>query len=242
MVKFIKKIKNKCRKESQNYPNATNILRYKKIEHFYKKQLNLYVSENWNKFVSNLKVNDGSVWKIVKRYKRKGIVDSLPDLTNDDNELLTTNDKKVDGFAKFFSTVSKISDNLGVDYFSKKVTNDVNKFLKQNININDVDLTNYKEVKQTIKTLKNNKALGNDVISGKILKNLPTKCIVYLIKLINGIMCTGFFPTSWKIAKVIPIYKKGKDASKISSYRPISLLSHVSKIVEKIIKKRILKF
>ena len=53
---------------------------------------------------------------------------------------------------------------------------------------------------------------------------------------------TGNFPSSWKIAKVIPIAKKGKDNMQLNSYRPISLLPHISKIAEIIIKNRILSF
>ena len=73
-----------------------------------------------------------------------------------------------------------------------------------------------------IKALKNNKASGDDGISAIVLKNLPRKAIVYILKLISGMLITGHFPDKFKIARVIPIYKKGKDATNISSYRPIS--------------------
>ena len=46
----------------------------------------------------------------------------------------------------------------------------------------------------------------------------------------------------WKISKIIPILKSGKNPTLVSSYRPISLLPQLSKIAEKIIKKRICTF
>ena len=45
---------------------------------------------------------------------------------------------------------------------------------------------------------------------------------------------TGIFPDSLKIAKVIPLFKKGDDKI-LSNYRPISLLSSISKVFEKVI-------
>src|SRR5687768_1759989 len=51
----------------------------------------------------------------------------------------------------------------------------------------------------------------------------------------------GKFPNSFKIAKVIPIHKKGKTDC-IENYRQISLLSNISKIFEKVIYKRVYDF
>src|SRR6188768_3865486 len=61
-------------------------------------------------------------------------------------------------------------------------------------------------------------------------------CYIYNLS-INA----GIFPDKLKIAKVIPIFKKG-DKSEISNYRPISLLSVFSKVFEKIVAKRIISF
>ena len=51
----------------------------------------------------------------------------------------------------------------------------------------------------------------------------------------------GFFPSTFKIAKVVPIFKSGNNHLD-QNYRPISLLSCLSKVLEKLIKSRLLKF
>ena len=53
-----------------------------------------------------------------------------------------------------------------------------------------------------------------------------------IVKLCNASIAEGQFPDSWKIAIVIPLFKKGSDAD-VNNYRPISILPVVSKIIEK---------
>jgi hypothetical protein len=59
--------------------------------------------------------------------------------------------------------------------------------------------------------------------------------------IINLSLSTGQFPDQLKIAKVQPIYKKGCD-TEVGNYRPVSLISGFSKIIEKVIKKRLVSF
>ncbi len=49
----------------------------------------------------------------------------------------------------------------------------------------------------------------------------------------------SYFPKSWKHALIIPIPKPGKDHSDPSNYRPISMLSSISKVFERVILKRL---
>lgn len=58
----------------------------------------------------------------------------------------------------------------------------------------------------------------------------------------NNCLNNGYFLTDWKIAKIIPIFKKGKDPTDPKSYRPICLLPNISKFFEKIIKRFTIKF
>jgi hypothetical protein len=97
------------------------------------------------------------------------------------------------------------------------------------------------EIKKIIKILKTSKSPGVDEVNNRLLKNLPRKGIVYLTYLINACLKLGYFPNSWKKASVVPILKPGKDPSNPSSYRPISLLSSLGKILERVILKRLKK-
>ena len=57
----------------------------------------------------------------------------------------------------------------------------------------------------------------------------------YLLRIVNAFVMSGVFPEAWKTAEVVPILEANGDVNKPSSHRPISLLSHLSKLVEKIV-------
>ena len=86
-----------------------------------------------------------------------------------------------------------------------------------------------------------NKASGPNSIPVKILKLLKNDLSLHLADIFNLSFSSGTFPSRLKIAKVIPIHKKD---SKLlySNYRPISLLSNIDKIIEKLMHKRLIMF
>jgi hypothetical protein len=86
-----------------------------------------------------------------------------------------------------------------------------------------------------------NSSPGHDGISVKIIKKLKYQLLTPLAHIINLSFSHGLIPDSLKIAKVVPIYKKG-DRSLFSNYRPISILPAFSKIIEKLAYKRIILF
>jgi hypothetical protein len=95
------------------------------------------------------------------------------------------------------------------------------------------------EVEQIIKSDTHpTKAPGYDLITGKILKELPKNGIQAITQIYNAIFRLEYFPCHWKIGQIIMIVKPGKTPTEVTSYRPISLLPILSKIREKIILKR----
>ena len=77
------------------------------------------------------------------------------------------------------------------------------------------------------------KTSGFDGISSQLLKSLKPALTQSLRLITNQILTTGIFPDKLNIAKVVPIYKKGEN-TQLCNYRPISLLTAISKVIEKI--------
>ena len=83
------------------------------------------------------------------------------------------------------------------------------------------------------------KSPGYDLITGKVLMELPDKCVRFITIVFNAILRTSYFPDQWKVAQIILIPKEGKPREEVQSYRPISLLPILSKVLEKLILKRL---
>ena len=99
--------------------------------------------------------------------------------------------------------------------------------------------TTEKELREHLKTLRN-KAPGPDNIPNYALKNLPDSTIRHIVCIFNGCLALCHFPAPWKLAKIVPVLKQGKNRFLANSYRPISLLNTISKIFEKILHSNLL--
>ena len=97
------------------------------------------------------------------------------------------------------------------------------------------------EIQEIILTFDSNKSTGPNSIPIYILKAFNNFFSSILCKIINLVFEKGIFPDLCKLAKVIPIYKKD-DSLLCENYRPISVLSIFSKILEKLVYGRMYKF
>ena len=97
------------------------------------------------------------------------------------------------------------------------------------------------EIRKIINELPSKRSSGVDNISNVLLKELSDILCKPLCILTNRSMQSGIFPDLMKLAEVIPLYK-GKSRESETNYRPISLLTTMSKIVEKIVYSRVYKF
>ena len=95
------------------------------------------------------------------------------------------------------------------------------------------------EIKILIKTLNTKKASGPDRISNTIIKNLLPSLLNPLHTLYNLLWFKGYHTTAWKKPLILLFNKPNKPASNPANYRPISLLSNLSKILEKIVTQRL---
>jgi hypothetical protein len=101
---------------------------------------------------------------------------------------------------------------------------------------------NSSEVITNIRKLKPRTAPEGDGISNTLIRKLNPKAITRLTYLFNSILRLGYFPTRWKQAHVLAIPKPRKPPQDPGSYRPISLLSTLSKLLEKSVAKRLSRY
>ena len=87
-------------------------------------------------------------------------------------------------------------------------------------------------VTKALLALKPGTSTGADTISARLLSAEAPAITMPITTIINNSIRSGTFPTMWKLAKVIPIHKKGTTDNK-GNYRPISVLSAHSKILER---------
>ncbi|KAI5718591.1 hypothetical protein M8J77_023607 [Diaphorina citri] len=101
--------------------------------------------------------------------------------------------------------------------------------------------TSMGEVVKTVKTLKNTKSTGWDDLPLGLIKHNIVSLAPPLVNIFNASFEEGIFPEKFKISKVCPIYKKGC-RSDPKNYRPISLLPVFSKLLEKLVKRRLMSY
>ena len=162
-------------------------------------------------------------WKTVKYFLGKNKESDLPPI-EDGTSIHYSNDEKAEAFNNFFLNNAFLNSNnatlpKSVPSRTERITNIV---------------ATEQDVLDIIKSVNVNKAAGPDGVSPTMLREAGLSIVKPLTKLINLSLRTAIFPDSWKLAHVLPLHKKN-DKSEINNYRPISLLSCVSKIAERVV-------
>lgn len=201
--------------------------------------------------------------KILKKVKRsyereliqkagndsKQLWDTIKNITNTSKvinfpkELLTLKDnpqKSVDYINKYFSSVGETLANKITS--SQPHINNIKKstILSPNDSFVLID-TDEEEVNSLILTLKNKCSVGHDGITNKLLKDFRHQLVPHLTYIFNMCLANGIFPYALKRSQISPIHKGG-DRNHILNYRPISILPSISKLLEKIINSRLIKY
>ena len=132
-------------------------------------------------------------------------------------------------FAEYFSKNSYLDD-LGISFpvFPSRT----------NLKLHNISVTP-KMVKKVITNLGLSKASGLDCIPVVVLKNCEPELSYILAELFNKYLKESCFPHCWKVSSVVPVFKNVGERSAAKNYPPVSLLSVVSKVFEKLVNNRI---
>ena len=198
--------------------------------------------EHWTNFVGTLsdKPDLADAWKKVQdmraQYKRPN-----PVLRDGDAEF--TNDvDKAEAFADAFKQTSQqgylpaevLDERL--DYESSHPPPDPEPDESAHFNA-PLSMAELERALSGIKKLK--VGTGPDRVSYRMMRELPPSYKASLLYIYRQCWDQGRIPAVWKEATVRPIPKKGKPRSSLGSYRPISLTSHVGKVMERMIHRRL---
>ena len=201
---------------------------------------------NYMKQISKSKNKIRATWNVINSELHKQVKKENIQILNNEGKNGMNLNTVVEDFNKYFSgvadTIHKYIKNNCIN--PKTKSNNYMTYMSMafespfpNIQIKK---TTYKEIVKVIGSLKASQAQGYDEISNNILKACKTFISVPLSYLCNRILFEGVFPDRLKYATVLPVYKKG-DKNRVSNYRPISILTSISKIFEKVMYSSLLK-
>ena len=202
-----------------------NLLRHSKVNHY-----KTY-------FLSNIR-NARNTWKGIRELinNKKSFPPNLHLNINDSLE----DDKVI--IANHFNTYfTSVADNIrsNVPITSTKFGDFLNFRCHDSFFLNPIHHT---EVYKILTSLNNNKASGPFSIHNQILNTVPLEIAKILTDIFNLSFETGKFITRLKTVKVIPVFKNKGSSLEVSNYRPISLLSNIDKIFEKVVYSRLISF
>ena len=193
----------------------------------------------YKKYFSTNSENLKKVWTGIKsliNIKTKN--NSLPSSILEDGKIITDQKEIANSFAK---TYSSVADKI----LNKRKYNGDGNFKKylppSTANSMRVDPVDAKEVCTTIATYNPKKACGPNSVPSYVLHFMQNELANPLAKIVNISLSTGMHPEKLKIAKITPIFKKGSKLS-TSNYRPISLLSNINKLIERLVYNRVFNF
>ena len=240
-IKQMIQSRNILRRRLQRNPGLNSILS-PNINQLTKKiqfEINRIVNENFNHKLSQIDNTNQyqQLWKTSKFLKNRN--KQIPPLKVNALTLLTPEEKS-EAFAQQFQKNHENPLETNNNSHTRLVNRTVNRFITnsqtEDENFERIDET---EVKKIVRGLKTSKAPGIDKIHNSLMKRLPPMGFTYLTFIMNACMYLSYFPKPWKAAKVIAIKKPGKPTTLPSSYRPISLLSSLSKVFERVILARL---
>lgn len=96
------------------------------------------------------------------------------------------------------------------------------------------------EMTKAAEKMKNGKAPGIDRVPVEVIKEVVKKWPKWLVIVLNELLMRGEFPDEWKIGKVILLPKSEKTMEQLKAFRPICLLTSISKLFETMIRERLL--
>lgn len=218
---------------SRHYADRSNFNRISRIT---TSKISEFRESKTFRFLQNLTPFENTNYSLYKatKYLKKTQSFSEP-LQRPDGSWTKTNQEKTNEFSRHLAQVFRphqdIQSDIDVEAEKLEINPSPPDYLAPISREEVADMIRYK--------IKERKAPGMDLVTGEMLKQLPRKAMKRLADIFSAALELRWVPSVWKKAEVILIPKSGKPTQLASSYRPISLLSIIGKLFERLYLKRL---
>lgn len=191
----------------------------------------------WGKLIARMSRSKNEFWKLAKIARKKNNNNNCFGQMSKGDRVFSNKSDIANAFAEQFADAHTafVVKNNSLD---KRVDREFNILLCENstapVGYFDID-----DLLVIVSNLRCSKAPGLDGVTNLMCKRLPFAALEHLLCIFNSAYAIGYWPSSFKTAIVVPIHKRGKDVKKTESYRPVSLLSSLSKLMERLLKAKI---
>ena len=231
-IRKMKTDKDRLLKKARKTKNPDDWNLYKKLRNCFNNKLKSAKSIFYRNMLHELSGNANKFWKCIKKI--------FPSKTSHASTNVTKNQTFVDKCSQYFANaVYLLKKNtiilVNFTWKSAKV------YRSRTENRFQMNYISNEFVLNQLKSFKRKKAAGDDGLPPGLLKDCRNQISKPLCYILNLSVRTCTVPTSWKIAKVVPIHKKGSSTDP-ANYRPISVLPALSKILEKAVHQQLTDF
>ena len=226
--------KEKLAVKKLRYPSIANLDNYRTYNTLYNKikrtAMKLYYENKFKEFSKDIRATWETVKEALGTSNKKTKISNIFQIRNQKVDNINS---ITDGFNEFFS---KVGEELASRIHSSNIN--FSEFLGERIVVDFIFAPLTPQTLMNIASqMKPKTSQGPDYLSSKLLKDIIPIIIDPLCHISNLSLHTGYIPDRFKLAKVIPVFKSG-DKTTFSNYRPISLLSSLSKLLEKVVAKQ----
>lgn len=209
------------RKKAKSHPTDSSVKKLKDAE----AKLNLLMQNARSTFEFKLAEQfSGDKSKVYKYLRELSDISSLPPIMFFEDRMASNNYDKANLFNEYFYSVFTESNCVLPPI--EVLTTPAN-------SLSDIAITE-EEVYTALVSLDPTKAMGLDEISPRILRSCALPLTPVLHHLFSMCLLHHNLPLEWKVHKIVPVFKN-KDKARVNNYRPISLLSSVSKVFERLV-------
>lgn len=224
--------KRRLRRKWQSNRQATIKTRINQLTHKIKYMLDRLRVQGYQKYLESLDTRDNSLWRAIAKILNQEPI--LPAIIYSNTTFATDSEK-----SSIFATHLEKTFTPHPAYSSDShILNFVETHFPHP-DTSDILFVTPKEILAIVNNLKKNKAPGHEEIRNQMLKNLSKRVLAYLSSIFNACLALDHFSTNWKHAHIFMFPKSGKKKTSVENYRPISLLPTLSKLLERLVLKRI---